>query len=386
MKPINIFVYHIAFLLCILTPQSSWAQNTTTPAHPISIEQMVGQMIMVGFRGLDSTSHGNMPNLLDSITAGQVGGVILFNYDVVLKSPVRNVRSVEQVGKLTNLLQSKAPIPLFIAIDQEGGYVRRLRPEHGTFDLPSAESMGQKNPDETLYWGEKTGKLLNSIGININFAPSVDVNINPQSPAIGKNKRSFSANADTVAMHAQAFTKGLAKHNIIAAYKHFPGHGSSLTDTHVGMTDITKTWDKTELIPYMAHNRPQVPLIIMTGHLFLRQIDPNYPATLSSTLITKLLRQELQWDGVIASDDMQMHALSLHYSRKEAIRLAILAGVDMLVAGNNLDYDENIGQNMHADIMALIAEGKISTQRIRESYTRIMQLKQKIGLVHAGSW
>ncbi len=384
----KIFMRITCLIICIFAATMGGVSLAYAASkQPANLEHMVGQMIMVGFRGMDKATEGNMPKLLDSIRKGHVGGVILFNYDVVLKSDKRNIRSLEQVTKLSKLLQDSSSTPLFVAIDQEGGKVRRIRPEHGApFDLPSAEDMGNESVEETRTWGEKTGKLLQSVGININFAPSVDVNANPHSPIIGKVERSFSEDENEIVNHAKAFAEGLAKYNIIATYKHFPGHGSALTDTHVGMTDITKTWQDDELTPYLPQNRPQVPLIIMTGHLFLRSIDPDYPSTLSDEIITNLLRKKLAWNGVVASDDMQMQAMTSHYSRREAVRLAITAGVDLLVTGNNLLYNENVGEELHAEIMSLIAEGHISEKRIKQSYTRIMKLKESIGLVRAGSW
>ncbi len=362
-----------------------FANNATAEKmhNAVSLEQMVGQMILVGFRGVDEATVS--PMLLNSIAKGEVGGVILFEYDVVLKSNIRNIQSLKQIKELNTLLQKHAPIPLFISTDQEGGQVLRIAKKHGAdFNLPSAKSMSKYSAETTYTWGEKTGELLQSVGINLDFAPSVDVHINPQNPVIAQKARAFSANVDEVVKHAKAFATGLSKHNVIAAYKHFPGHGSSLTDTHVGMTDITNTWNSKELTPYLPANRPNVPLVIMSGHLFLKNMDQEYPATLSKNIITKLLRQDLAWDGVIVSDDMQMHALTLHYSRKEAIRLAILAGVDILVAGNNLEYEENIGQTMHQDIMSLITAGQISQERITQSYKRIINLKKEIGLIKAG--
>ncbi len=348
----------------------------------VSVEHMAGQMIMVGFRGIDNAAEGNMPEVLDAIRRGLVGGLVLFNYDVIRKSERRNVSSLEQVAALIRLMQAAAPTPLFIAVDQEGGAVRRLRPEHGTpFDLPSAHRMGRRSPEETRIWGEKTGELLHSLGFNINFAPSVDVNVNSKSPAIGKRGRAFSARPHEVVRHARAFAEGLAAHNVIATYKHFPGHGSAVTDTHYGITDVTHTWTEAELIPYLPENRPHIPLMIMTGHLFHTGFDGTYPATLSANIITKVLRERLQWDGLVVSDDMQMEAVTQHFSTREAVRRAIEAGVDILVCGNNLVFDADIARIMHKYIMDLVREGIISEERIRQSYERIMRMKMRIGLL-----
>lgn len=348
-----------------------------------SLEEMAGQMIMVGFKGMgDTNTLDDIPYLLKSIKKGHVGGVILFEYDIPSKSYNRNIRTLEQVAYLTHLLQENSPIPLFVGIDQEGGRVRRLKsPRVPVFDLPSAEKMGEGKPEETYNYGKKTGELLYSLGINLNFAPVVDIAINPESPAVAKIERAFSADPEQVSLHASSFAEGLATAGVISAYKHFPGHGSATEDSHLGITDITETWSEKELIPYLSENRPNIPMMIMPGHLINRNIDPHLPADLSYNFVTKLLREKLGWQGVVVSDDMQMRALTEQYSRKEAICLAILAGVDILVTGNNLVHEENLAEKIYADILELIAEGKITKERIEISYNRIMKLKADAGLL-----
>ncbi len=179
-----------------------------------------------------------------------------------------------------------------------------------------------------------------------------------------------------MAKHGKAFAQGLAKHDIISVYKHFPGHGSATTDTHFSITDITETWSANELIPYLPENRPNVPMMMMIGHLVHKKLDPTFSALLSKAIVTGLLRNTLKWNGVVVSDDMQMDALNKAFGRKDALFLAILAGVDILAYGNNLKYEKNLAEGIHKDIMDLIKEGKISPERIAQSYRRIMELKK----------
>ncbi len=395
-------IVFIVFCIAIVTFFRSAPAFATTNKHinSASLEQMVGQMIMIGFRGTgeeyfqstdkdaqqsssNKTNQSDLESVLASVKKGNLGGIILFDYDVVLRKPERNIKSLDQIKKLSKLLQKDAPLPLFIAIDQEGGYVNRLKPPRlPIFLLPSAKDMGKQSPEQTKIWGKKTGALLKELGINVNFAPTVDVDINPKSPAIGKIKRSFSSDPLLVIQHGKAFAEGLAKHGIIPAYKHFPGHGSATTDTHHFVTDITKTWTEKELIPYLPENRPHVPMMVLLGHLSHKKLDPKHSAVLSKAIVTDLLRNKLKWDGVIVSDDMQMDALNKQYGRKEALYHAITAGVDLLIYGNNLKHEENLAEIIHKDIMDLIKEGKISKERIAQSYARIIELKKATKIIY----
>lgn len=342
-------------------------------ADQTPVREMIGQMLLVGFRG---TSVGSDAPILRDIREHNLGGVILFDRDVQLQNPERNIQSPEQVKALTASLQANARTPLFIAVDQEGGKVRRFREDRGFAFSPSAKSMGQGAPAQTRLEGERTGKLLAELGVNLNFAPVVDVDVNPASPAIGKLERSFSSDPDLVALHAGAFCQGLLSQGVLPCLKHFPGHGSATVDSHLGLTDVSKTWTPAELRPYEMLIPLEASPLIMTGHLFLRQFDDVHPSTLSRAVLTGLLRQRLGFGGVIVSDDMQMRAIADHYGQAEAILLAVEAGVDMLVFGNNLDYDPDIVPKA-VDILAkAVQEGRLSRERIEASHERILAAKQ----------
>jgi beta-N-acetylhexosaminidase len=341
---------------------------------------MIGQMIMTGFRGTgDDMQTGDMPVLLEDIQAGRTGGVILFERDWETGATGRNITSVPQVARLSALLQRHAPIPLFIAVDQEGGKVRRLKPEHGFPPMPSAGQLGALPPGMTRVAGLSAGRALAEAGINLNFAPVADVGINPSGPAIAKLDRAFSADPETSAAHAAAFASGLGRAGVIAAYKHFPGHGSAEQDTHQGITDITATWQRAELRPYLRESLPTgVKLMVMTGHLMHRDLDPWLPASLSRRITTDLLRNELGWEGVVITDDLNMEAIAAHYSLKETIRLAVEAGADILLFGNNLRHDPLTARTAHALLMELVEAGDIDESRIEESWRRIRTLKQDL--------
>lgn len=347
------------------------------PLHAMdrpSVRDMIGQMLLVGFRG-PTLSH-DAPILRD-IREYNLGGVILFDRDVQLLTSGRNIQSAEQVQILTASLQANALVPLFIAVDQEGGRVRRFKEEQGFPPSPSAKAMGQGTPAQTRLEGERTGKLLASLGVNLNFAPVVDVDVNPQSPAIGALERSFSADPDLVAIHAHSFSQGLQAQGVLPCLKHFPGHGSATADSHLGLTDISKTWTPVELRPYEVLIPLKASPLIMSGHLFLRQFDDTHPSTLSKAVLTGLLRQRLGFEGVIVSDDMQMRAITEHYGLAEAIVMAVEAGVDILVFGNNLDYDPEIVPKAIDILAKAVEEGRLSAERIAASHQRIQAAKQQ---------
>jgi beta-N-acetylhexosaminidase len=344
-------------------------------AYP-SLEEMVGQMIMIGFRGTgEEPVSDDLRDMLADIRMGRIGGVILFDHDITDKNARRNIRSLEQSKALIARLQAAAPLPLFVAVDQEGGRVRRFKEAHGMPYTPSPQELGRRTPEETFKDALHMGKILHSLGVNLNFAPSLDVNSNPLSPVIGALGRSFSDNPLKVAAHALAFARGLSKAGVLSCYKHFPGHGSATDDTHIGLANVSATWRKQELEPYRIALASQPPAMIMVGHVVLRQKSGSLPASLSRNVINGMLRRNLGWKGVVITDDLQMGAIAERYHTKETIRLAISAGVDILLFGNNIKYNSKEGAVIHSIVMDMVRAGHIPPKRIEESYKRIMKLK-----------
>ena len=341
------------------------------------LEAKVGQMLLIGFRGLevDETSP-----IVRDIREGRVGGVIIFDYDVALRSPVRNVASPEQLGKLVaDLLAANPGTPLFVAIDQEGGRVNRLKERFGFPPTVSQGWLGEQNdPRLTAEYAGRTAKTLSGLGINVNLAPVVDVNVNPDNPVIGNLERSFSADPHTVAVHAAAVIAAHQTEGVLTALKHFPGHGSSTTDSHLGFTDVTRSWSEKELEPYREILRTTGADMIMTAHVFNANLDPDWPATLSPATMQGLLRDQMGFQGVIISDDMQMQAITDHYDLETALEQTILAGADVIIFGNNLAYDENIARKAGEIILNLVREGRVPEWRIHQSSTRIMHLKSRL--------
>ncbi|ADU63670.1 MAG: glycoside hydrolase family 3 [Proteobacteria bacterium] len=361
----------IALFLLFSLPAAAAGTTADTSASQ-DLDAMIGQMLMAGFRGF--TVDEQSPIVRD-IRERNLGGVVLFDYDVALASPNRNIDTPAQVARLTAALAGFATTPLLVAVDQEGGRVQRLKPARGFTGSPSAKELGVMDDAAIKAAGAGVGATLRQAGFNLDFAPVADVDVNPDSPAIGRLGRSFSADPARVGRCAGLFLAGLASQGVTGCLKHFPGHGSAGTDSHLGVTDVTATWTSDEMKPYRMLIEQGAARMIMTGHIFNARLDPDHPATLSHATITTLLRGELGFDGVIITDDMDMKAITERYGRDEAVRLAIEAGADILLFGNNLTYDPDVVRQTHALIKAMVRDGVISQTRIRQSHDRIMRLK-----------
>ncbi len=347
---------------------------TVKPEADIPLDQKIGQMLMVGFRG---TAVADNPLILHDIRRYHLGGVILFDDDVVLNQADRNIRSSDQLKSLIASLQDAATIPLLVAVDQEGGQVVRLKPAHGFAPTPSHAELGMKDELLSTYAaGKDIAATLAEVGINTNLAPVVDLCANPDNPVIARLERCFSDQPDAVIRHAQQFIQAHQDHGVISVIKHFPGHGSSQTDSHLGFVDVSASWTPAELSPYVALMDAGGVHAVMTAHVFNATLDTDHPATLSHPTITGILRNQLDFEGVVISDDLQMGAISEHYGLEQAVQLALEAGVDILLFGNNLDYDSEIVPSVVNIIRDLVATGAISERRIDQSYQRIMQLKK----------
>lgn len=362
-----------AAILLFITLCSLPASAITQPPDSISIK--IGQMLMIGFRGL---SIAEAPEIAADIREHHIGGVVLFDYDVPSHTPSRNISSPLQLSRLTAALQEITEIPLFIAIDQEGGKVNRLKPARGFPPSVSAQHLGVlNNPDSTRAAALECAGTLKTMQIGMNLAPVADLNINPDNPVIGRIGRSFSSDPSVVISNITVICNTYRDKGIIPVLKHFPGHGSSTTDTHLDFTDITATWSTKELEPYRALIASGYRDPIMTAHVFNGKLDSLYPATLSKAILDGVLRKQLGFKGVIISDDMQMKAIADRYGLETAIRLAIDAGVDILLFGNNTTYDPEITSKATEIIHSLLQQKIITEERIYRSYQRIMNLKER---------
>jgi beta-N-acetylhexosaminidase len=359
-----------ALLLLFLCSVSGYGAT-----QPDSLSIKIGQMLMIGFRGF---KLADAPEIRADIMERHIGGVVLFDYDVPSHTPSRNISSPQQLSSLTLELQKKTRIPLLIAIDQEGGKVNRLKPSRGFPPSISAEHLGElNNADSTRAAALQCARTLKAMHIGLNLAPVADLNVNPDNPVIGKIGRSFSSDPAVVISNVNIICSTYREEGIIPTLKHFPGHGSSTTDTHLDFTDITATWSEKELEPYRVMIASGYHDPIMTAHVFNGKLDSLYPATLSKAILNGVLRTKLGFKGVIISDDMQMKAITSRYGLETAIRQAIDAGVDILLFGNNTTYDPAIASKATKIIRSLLKNKIITEERIDRSYRRIMELKER---------
>ena len=349
----------------------------TSPEARATLERKIGQMLVVGFRGMSVEDAGLVA---EQIRGGQVGGVVLFDVDVLNGEQVRNIRSPDQVRMLINGLEREAGGTLLVAVDQEGGRVTRLKEHYGFPPTLSQRELAQRGVKTTRQQAAVTARTLSQLGINVNLAPVIDLDINPASPAIGAFSRSFSADTRIVSEHAQAVIHAHHEQGVLTAVKHFPGHGSATADSHGGFVDVSETWSEAELAPYRALIHDGMVDIVMTAHVFNRHLDPDWPATLSPSTIIGLLRQRLGFDGVVMADDMQMGAIAEHYSLETVLRQAIVAGIDVLMFTNNnpRTYEPDVAPKAINIIAGLVEDGTISRTRIDESVRRIEALKKRL--------
>jgi beta-N-acetylhexosaminidase len=333
-----------------------------------SLDMKIGQMIIFGFYG---TKINKNDAVYKAVKDGLAGSILIYRRNISAKN------TSNALSKLIDSFQAAAPTPLFVSIDQEGGIVNRFKGLKGFPTMPSAYFLGKKNDTATTrYYSDNIASTLSGLGFNLNYAPSVDIH-NANCPVIGARERAFSKNPLIIAAQAAEVIKSHNNFNIGTVIKHFPGHGNSTTDSHLGVVDVTKTWKPEELIPYKLLIENNMADAVMTAHIVNGNLDESkLPATLSKKIITGILRDSLHFGGVIFSDDMMMQAISKQYGLEESIFLSIDAGVDVLMFSNNIkgvqDYQP---ANIHRIIKQLVTTGKLSMERINDSYNRIMAMK-----------
>jgi len=343
----------------------------------MSLEEKVGQMFMPDFRKWDGKDVTEInEEIVQAISQHHIGGVILFKENLV--------KTEQSVCLVDQLQRASGQIPLLIATDQEGGAVYRL--QSGTI-MPGNMALGAtRSTEASRSVGQAIGEELRALGINIDFAPDVDVNVNPDNPVIGV--RSFGSDPQLVSDMAVAYIQGLHDAGIAATAKHFPGHGDTAVDSHLGLPSVPydrSRLDTVELKPFKAAIAGGVDLI-MTAHVTFPAIDsstvtsqldntPIYvPATLSEKVLTGLIRDELAFQGVVVTDSLQMKAITDHFGPEDAVIRAVKAGTDIILMPADLDLS-------YKAVLAAVKSGEISESRIDQSVERILALKLKLGVV-----
>lgn len=363
-------------LTLLIALQSLTILNLYSHSQYDSLRIKISQMLIFGIRDIQKPLEAD--SMLEAYSNTHLGGVILFEKNIAKK------RSENQLKDLISEIQRVSKIPSFIAIDEEGGKVNRLKPVYGFHQTRSAKYLGDiNNLDSTYYYSKLTSDLLKKLGINVNFAPVVDLAINT-SNFIYNAERSFGRDSEKVFFHSRNVVKAHRENDIVTVLKHFPGHGSSTTDTHKEFTDVSDTWVVEELYPYHKLMLEELVDGVMTSHVVNSKIDDSMlPATLSEKSINGLLREFLDYEGVVFSDDMQMGAIKRNFSLEEAVVSAVNAGVDILIFSNNQNFKDLVYPDQIISIIENgVRDGEISLLRINESFRRIQNLKKKINLIN----
>ena len=326
----------------------------------LTLKQAVGQLFIVGFEGTSLPAP-----LTGALLKNEVGGIILFRRNI---ADATQLRALTQSVRNLNLL-----FPAWIAVDQEGGKVQRLSENVGVPKLPPASEIGKLTPDETFEYARGLARTVRDFGFNLDFAPVLDIHTNPQNPIIGD--RAFGTTPQDVIDHAIPFMNGLLAEGIVPCGKHFPGHGDtdldSHTDTPVVQHDILRLRD-VEFQPFKAAIQAQIPMI-MTAHIVMQGLGERFPSTLSPSIVTGILRQELGFDGVIVSDDLEMDAIIDNFGCLEAVLFGLRAGVDLFLVCKS----QYLWAPLCKQVMAEAKKDPALERRIFESAERVIALKQK---------
>ena len=368
-------------LLLVLLLGSCAAGGQAPAARRAGPPLPIAELLLVGFDGIEVEGNDEVRSLVCDV---KVGGLILFERNLATRTP-RNIVSPEQVARLTRDLQALAlrcaGRPLLIAADNEGGQVMRLSSRAGYIPAFSPQELGDTD-DEALTELEarRIGAAMREAGINWNLAPVVDVALNPTNPAVVTLNRTFSSDPARVAAHARAFVRGMRTAGILTTLKHFPGHGSSRVDSHLGFTDVTDTADpRLELAPYRTLIAEGLADSIMPAHVFNRNLDRSQPASLSRATVQRLLRGRLGYAGLVVSDDLLMGAITKHYGIEEAAVLALRASVDVLLISHNAFKDERrASERVIAEVRRALADGRLSRKAVEGSLRRVGEFRERI--------
>ena len=384
MRPLlQIFALAILTVACLSCAPAPATEPLATEPPPgastnTNVEQLrhdIAEMLIVGFRG---QAVGECPHIRRDIERYHIGGVILFEYDAPTGRHKRNISSPSQLASLCRELQSLAPETLLIGIDQEGGRVNRLREDQGFPHFMSAKQSADYGTDSIRHYAALTAAQLQKAGVNLNFAPCVDVDVNPDCPVIGKLERSFSKSPKTVADAARIWIDEQRKRGVVSCLKHFPGHGDTETDSHLGLPTIRKSraqLEEMELYPYrqlLGRN----PEMVMVAHLHIPSLDDSHQSvsSLSYPIVTGLLKQELGYSGLVVTDGLEMKGVrnSNRFEGDIEIR-ALLAGADLLLLPGET------GAVIQA-VKSAVDSGIIPLSLIDERCLRVLSFKEMKGL------
>ncbi|NLV35141.1 MAG: beta-N-acetylhexosaminidase [Clostridiaceae bacterium] len=345
--------------------EASEKESVFEMVERMTLDEKIGQMFIVGFEGPQPDDA-----LKSMIVDNHVGGVILFQ---------RNIKNPSQLLGLINAIKviNSNHIPLFISVDEEGGKVSRMPPQ--IKDIPSSMSIGEAGSVDLSYrLGALLAHKIKAFGFNMDFAPVLDIWSNPKNTVIGD--RSFGSEPEIVSSLGIEAMKGIRNNGVISVVKHFPGHGDTIVDSHIGLPRVEYGLERLksfELVPFQEAIDNQTDAV-MIAHILMTKIDPENPATLSKAIITDLLREDMGFDGLVVTDDMTMGAITKNYNIEDAVVGSIVAGSDIILICHG--YDKQ--QSAISAVKAAVKDGIITQDRIEESVKRILELKQKYQLTN----
>lgn len=323
----------------------------------LTLEEKIGQMLMVGLKNLD-----NLEAVENLIVKYKIGGILLYK---------RDYKDYESLNKLINRLRNlgrQNKIPLFIAIDQEGGRVNRMPDDFN--NLPSVNKLVKANLVEEA--GEVTGEMLEKLGFNFNFAPVLDIKRFGTNHAIGD--RAFGSNPEIVSKYGIIYMKQMEKYNIVPVIKHYPGHGATKKDSHFTLPKISETNEKLEkedIVPFKEAVKEGSD-VLLVGHIKIRNVTHGYPASMSKSFIRIYVRKKLKFNGIIITDDIRMKAVQILYGTKKSLKKAFIAGNDIIL------FKYNLGDEILIDkIIKDVKKGKINLGKINRSAKRVLKIKEK---------
>ena len=357
------------FMALGVSSKGNVQKKTTAP----SLKEMVGQMLMLGFQGVKPTDKGSK-HVHKLLKSGQIGGLIFMG---------RNMASKAQITKLVSYMKKATPshLPPLLAIDQEGGQVQRLKEKHGFTTIPTASSIALANDQiSALQTYQTLAEELANAGFNVNFGPVVDLNIVPENPIIGARERSYGPKPDIVETYSNAFILAHRQHNILTSLKHFPGHGSSWTDSHEQFVDLSKSWKQVELAPYRNMVKADMVDMVMVGHLYHPSFSDKdkLPASLSEKAIKGVLRRDIGYQGLVITDDLGMGAIKKYFEFDDALLKSVKAGNDILLIVDDKYANPAAITRIQNLIVKAVKQGEIKRSSIEASYKRIMTAKQKL--------
>lgn len=346
------------------------------PLQQVPLEQQIGQLIMMGYR--DSSVSGDFfQKALHHAQRGRIGGVILYGHNIPSKAALQ--AQMQQWYSVSNFGG------LFLAIDQEGGRVQRLHSKNGYSNFPSQLAVASSYTPSAAYGIYRNmARMVSGAGFNVNFAPVVDLH-NPLCPVIGQLGRAFSSDWQKVVRYARSSVRAHMESGLLPVLKHYPGHGNSRRDTHKESVDVTPYWQPGELLPYTRLIKGRWSPAVMSAHVYQRRIDAAYPASLSSVHLISNLRSRTGHRGLIFTDDLQMKAVSGHYTLAKAVELALTAGNDILLFSNSFDSDADIPSKMISIVTNLIRSNIITRRQIFNAFKRVAATKQQLFRIRAAA-